>query len=72
MTYFNQSFTNSEIVQLEHKDMTPGESRAAGDHYAHADGRICKKCDRVIEARQPARRRGESGWVHDVCPDLDE
>jgi hypothetical protein len=54
--------------ELEHKDFTPGQ-RPGGDNYAHAAGRICKKCDREIQARQPARRRGESGWVHDVCPD---
>jgi hypothetical protein len=42
------------------------------DHFSHAAGRICQNCDRRIEARQPARRKGEyagsSGWVHDVCP----
>jgi hypothetical protein len=72
MTVFNDSFAHSQIVELEHKDLTPPESRVAGDHFAHAAGRICKTCDRVIEAGQAARRRGESGWVHDVCPFPDD
>jgi hypothetical protein len=41
---------------------------SGGDHFSHAAGRICRNCDRRIEARQPARRKGEDGWVHDVCP----
>lgn len=70
MVYINpQSQGTAEAISLEHKDFTPNESRAGGDHFAHAGGRICVKCDRLIEAREPARRRGESGWVHDVCPD---
>ena len=31
-------------------------------------GKICKSCGRPIEAEQPARRRGETDWAHDVCP----
>jgi hypothetical protein len=38
------------------------------DHFSHAAGQVCQKCDQEIEARQPARRKGEDGWVHDVCP----
>ena len=38
------------------------------DHFAHAPGRVCDACGQVIEPRQAARRRGESDWVHDVCP----
>lgn len=68
MSYIPQAMTNATIVELEHKDYTPAQ-RPGGDHFAHAAGRICKKCDREIQAGQPARRRGESGWVHDVCPD---
>jgi hypothetical protein len=41
---------------------------AREDHYAHAAGAICEKCDHMIEAAQIARRRGETGWVHDMCP----
>jgi len=63
-----QSVAVSEALELEHKDFTPNE-RVAGDHFAQAPGRICKKCDRLIESGQPARRRGESSWAHDVCPD---
>jgi len=58
---------NDRFLQLESMDLTPNQ-RPAGDHYAHAPGRICAKCDGPIEAHQPARRRGETGWVHDVCP----
>lgn len=58
---------------LEHADFTDG-SRGTGngaDHFSHAEGRYCRKCDREITARQPARRKGEDGtesWVHDTCP----
>jgi hypothetical protein len=55
---------------LERQDYLQSRARIAGDHFAHAAGRICQKCDRLIEAMQPARRGGksEAGWVHDVCP----
>jgi hypothetical protein len=70
MLYGNpQAFTQAEVIALEHKDYTPNEQRAAGDNFAHAPGKICKKCDRLIKPGQPARRRGESSWAHDVCPD---
>jgi hypothetical protein len=58
---------NDRFLELQDIDLTPNQ-RPAGDHYAHASGRICTKCDRLIDALQPARRRGETGWVHDVCP----
>ena len=46
-----------------------GDSIGSGaDHFSHAAGQICQNCDRRIEGREPARRKGESGWVHDVCP----
>lgn len=46
-----------------------GDSTGDGaDHFSHAAGRICANCDRRIEAREPARRKGEADWVHDVCP----
>ncbi|HEX3492628.1 MAG TPA: hypothetical protein VHU92_25010 [Streptosporangiaceae bacterium] len=57
-------------ASLEHADFTDG-SRGTGngaDHFSHAKGRICRRCDREITARQPARRKGEDGWVHDTCP----
>ncbi len=54
----------------DHADFTDG-SRGTGngaDHFSHVKGRVCQKCDREITARQPARRKGEDGWVHDTCP----
>ena len=45
-----------------------GNGPSGEDHFARAAGRTCQNCDRPIEAREPARRRGEDGWVHDVCP----
>jgi len=54
----------------EHADFTDG-SRGTGngaDHFSHVNGRYCQRCDREITARQPARRKGEDGWVHDTCP----
>jgi len=53
---------------LESPEYARSRAQYAGDLYAHAPGRVCMKCDRLIVASQPARRRGESGWVHDVCP----
>jgi hypothetical protein len=69
--FIQQMIMNNNVRELEHKDFTPDE-RPAGDMYAHAPGRICKRCDRRILASQAARRRGESGWVHDVCPPTDD
>lgn len=65
---FLRGFLNSKIIELENKDYTPEDRPAAADHYAHAPGGLCGKCGRPIEADQPARRRGEAGWVHDLCP----
>jgi len=69
MSFDPEALAISTILELEHKDLTP-KDRPGGDHFAHAAGRICQRCDRVIEAGQPARRRGETGWVHDVCPEI--
>lgn len=66
--YTLQSRIAAKALSLEHQDFTPQE-QVTGDHYAHAPGRICSKCDREIGAGQPARRRGDFSWVHDVCPD---
>ena len=62
------ALVSAPAIELEHKDYSPNQ-RVGEDHFAHASGRICKKCDQRIEAGQPARRRGETDWVHDVCPD---
>jgi hypothetical protein len=67
MYFSQQSLTNSAILELEHKDFTPND-RPAGDLFARAPGTDCKRCDRRITQRQAARRSGEFGWVHDVCP----
>lgn len=42
------------------------------DHSAHAAGSVCARCGRMIEAEQPARRSGDTAWVHDVCPVVTE
>jgi hypothetical protein len=54
--------------ELVDADYTEQDRDTGEDHAAHAAGRYCKLCDRRIEAGQAARRRGETGWVHDVCP----
>jgi hypothetical protein len=65
-----QALAALRALDLEHRDFTADElpEEDAG-HFAHAPGRTCAKCARPIEADQPARRRGESGWVHDLCPE---
>jgi len=55
---------------LQGADFTDSRADLGTDHFSHAPGRTCKKCDRPIEARQPARRSGADDWVHDVCPDV--
>jgi len=60
---------NAAMAEVEGMRTDTGETTGgAADHFLHAAGQICKKCDRLIEARQPARRKGEDGWVHDGCP----
>jgi hypothetical protein len=61
---------DATAVALDHVTVTDG-SRGTGngvDHFKHVSGRICVRCDREINARQAARRKGENGWVHDTCP----
>lgn len=53
---------------LQGADFTDRRDGTVSDAFAHAPGRICKKCEQVIEARQPARRSGVERWVHDTCP----
>jgi len=45
----------------------PASEKGYEDRYAHAEGEVCHKCGGTIEAGQQARRRGETGWVHDMC-----
>ena len=63
-----QGYIGGESRRLADADFSEGDERAGEDHFAHATGKICKSCGRVIEAGQPARRRGETEWAHDVCP----
>lgn len=63
-----QSFIAAESRQLADADLSPGDQPSEEDHFAHATGKTCKTCGRAIEAGQPARRRGETEWSHDVCP----
>jgi hypothetical protein len=63
-----QSHAAAESRTLANKDFTEPGHDTGEDHSAHAAGRICTSCGQVIGAGQPARRRGDAGWVHDVCP----
>ena len=65
-----QSHAAAESRTLGNKDVSEPGHDTRDDHSAHAAGRICTSCGQVIGAGQPARRRGEAGWVHDVCPSL--
>jgi len=38
------------------------------DHAAHAPGKVCELCNRVIEAGQDARLRVDGNWIHEACP----
>jgi hypothetical protein len=54
---------------IQGADFTDSRNATGEDAFSHAPGgRICKTCDRPIEDRQAARRRGAEDWVHDVCP----
>jgi CheY-like chemotaxis protein len=63
-----QSRIGAESRALANQDVSGPGHDTGEDHSAHAAGRICKSCSQVIGAGQPARRRGEADWVHDVCP----
>lgn len=65
-----QALVAARVRDLEHHDFSTDQLAAEdASNYAHAPGRICPKCGRPIEADQPARKRGESSWAHDVCPE---
>jgi hypothetical protein len=38
------------------------------DHAAHAPGKVCELCHRVIEPGQDARLRLDGNWIHEACP----
>ena len=63
-----QGYIVSESRQIADTDFGRGGQHTEEDHFAHATGEISKGCGRTIEAGQPARRRGETEWAHDVCP----
>ena len=63
-----QGFIAEESKRLADADFSERDRHTGEDHFAHAAGKICKSCDHTIEAGQAARRRGETDWVHDVCP----
>jgi hypothetical protein len=64
----NQSYIGMQSQQLADADLTVTGRDKGEDHFAHADGKTCASCGEPIGARQAARRRGDSDWVHDVCP----
>jgi hypothetical protein len=65
-----QALVSAESQRLAGEDFTGSGETGGEDHSAYAPGRICVRCDRVIDAGQPARRRGESGWAHETCPEI--
>jgi hypothetical protein len=64
----DQSYIAMQSQQLADADFTGTGQETDRDHFARADGKTCASCGERIGARQPARRRGDSDWVHDVCP----
>lgn len=63
-----QGFIAEESKRLADADFSERDRHTGEDHFAHAAGKMCKSCGHTIEAGQAARRRGETDWVHDVCP----
>ena len=63
-----QGLIGGESRRLADADPGEGDKQTGEDHFAHATGKICTACGRTIEPKQAARRRGETDWVHDVCP----
>lgn len=63
-----QGSINAESKSLAHAKPSERDQATGEDHFAHAAGSTCKACGRTIEPGQNARRRGDAGWVHDVCP----
>jgi hypothetical protein len=69
MAFFPQgSNIGAESRVLADADYEERERSTGEDHAAHAPGRICKACGRMIEPGQDARRRGDADWAHDTCP----
>lgn len=66
-----QGYIASQSKQLASADFTEPAGDTGEDHSTHVAGKTCASCGETISAGQPARRRGESDWVHDVCPRTD-
>jgi hypothetical protein len=63
-----QGYTDMQSKQLADADFTEPGQDTGEDHSAHVTGKTCARCGRPITAQEAARRRGESDWVHDICP----
>jgi hypothetical protein len=63
-----QAMLSAQADSLAHANLDPGAGNASGDHFAHTSGKVCKTCRHPIRDDQPARRRGDTEWSHDVCP----
>jgi hypothetical protein len=63
-----QFWITAESAALANADFDEADRSGEQDHQAHAPGRTCVSCGRIIGPGQGARRRGESDWAHDVCP----
>jgi hypothetical protein len=69
-SYSPPPINEAEMDRIARADYDERDQTGLEDQAAHAPGgKTCEKCGQPISARQEARRRGESGWVHDVCPD---
>ena len=66
-----QGYAAGESKRLEGKDFSDPDRDTGEDHFSHAAGRTCVSCGGAIGAGEPARRRGETDWAHDVCPVAD-
>jgi len=63
-----QGYMAMRTQELANADFTESDRDTDEDQFAHATAKTCASCGEPITARQPARRRGETDWVHDVCP----
>jgi hypothetical protein len=63
-----QGYMATQSQELANANFTEPDRDTGEDHAAHAAGKTCASCGEPITASQAARRRGETDWVHDVCP----
>lgn len=57
-----------DIADADMLRPTPLVRMPIDDNEAHAVGATCQRCGQPIGRGQTARLRGESDWIHDVCP----